>query len=228
MRLLVIFLLISSSLFAIKPMALQFTGFDVEHIFSNKEKKKFRIERVIDEKCLDISVSTESFDKKNIKYNIDNRCKKSFITTTGVIQPLYINESVKTFSEVEVMHFIFAKASIEKDKYILVDSRKASWFDNETIPSAVNIPFEDLKYDEDFQEDYKKAYENLGVKTIQKDKYDFTNAKTAVFFCNGSWCPLSSKSIKHLLSIGYPSEKLIWYRGGIQSWKALNLTTTKN
>jgi hypothetical protein len=28
-----------------------------------------------------------------------------------------------------------------------------------------------------------------------------------------------------LLALGYPAHKLKWYRGGMQSWKSLGLTT---
>lgn len=211
---------------AINPIALQFSGVKVTHTYSNNKTENYKIEREINKRCINLPVSTESFSDKNIKDNIPKECKKTLITTTGVIQPLFI-EGIKTVAENEVMYFIYKKSSKDLSKYILVDSRKASWFDFQTIPSAINIPFEDLKYDEDFEEDFYSAYKNLGIKVKNKNKFDFTNAKTAIFFCNGPWCPLSSKSIKYLQSIGYPKDKLIWYRGGISSWQALNLTLTK-
>ncbi len=213
---------------AVKPYALQFTGVKVEHTYSNEKKENYLVERKIDAKCMNISVSAESFEDKNITNNISHKCKKTVIKTTGIIQPLYINENIKTYSEIEVMNFLYSKTSKNSAEYILVDSRVKSWFDFRTIPSSVNIPFEDLKYDEDFEEDFNKAYKNLGIKVLNKNKYDFTNAKTAVFFCNGPWCPISSKSIKYLSSIGYPENKMIWYRGGMSSWESLSLSVTKS
>ncbi len=47
------------------------------------------------------------------------------------------------------------------------------------------------------------------------------------FFCNGSWCGQSPYAIKHLLKMGYPAEKLLWYRGGLQSWLMLGFNTIK-
>ena len=44
-------------------------------------------------------------------------------------------------------------------------------------------------------------------------------------FCNGAWCGQSTESMKALTAIGYPEEKLKWYRGGMQSWLSLGLTT---
>ena len=46
-----------------------------------------------------------------------------------------------------------------------------------------------------------------------------------IFFCNGSWCPISTKAIEYLVSIGYPAEKkIMWYRGGMAEWTVLSMT----
>lgn len=36
-----------------------------------------------------------------------------------------------------------------------------------------------------------------------------------------------SATIKGLLEIGYPAHKILWYRGGMQDWESLGLTTLK-
>jgi rhodanese-related sulfurtransferase len=59
----------------------------------------------------------------------------------------------------------------------------------------------------------------------QDDLWNFSGAKTLVFYCNGPWCGQSPTNIKQLLALGYPAHKLKWYRDGIQGWKALGLTT---
>jgi hypothetical protein len=33
--------------------------------------------------------------------------------------------------------------------------------------------------------------------------------------------------IRVLLELGYPAEKIKWYRGGMQSWLGLSMTSTK-
>lgn len=227
MKILILIFSLFIYLQAVKPYALQFTGVKVEHQYSNGKKENYLIERVINSKCMDISVAVESFTDENISNNIPKECKKTVIKSKGIIQALYINDKIKTYSEIELMNFIYTKSSKDPSKYIVVDSRKKSWFDFRTIPSSVNIPFEDLIYDEDFEEDFNNAYKNLGIKVINKNQFDFSNVKTAVFFCNGPWCPVSSKSIKYLSSIGYPESKLIWYRGGMSSWESLSLSVTK-
>jgi rhodanese-related sulfurtransferase len=66
--------------------------------------------------------------------------------------------------------------------------------------------------------------DRFGVK-VDGDKMDFSNAKTLVMFCNGSWCPQSTLNIRSLIKKGYPADKIKWYRGGMQSWVTLGLTT---
>ena len=214
---------------AANPISLQYMDIDVEHTYLNGKKEIYKIQRNVDKNCIDISMSPESFSDENIEKNISKECKRTFITTKGVIQPLYINDKIKTLGEIEVLDFIYNKSSKEANKYALVDTRKSAWFKDETIPSALNVPFEDLAYDEDFKDEFNKAYSNLGIKIvdIEKNKFDFSNAKTVVFFCNGPWCPISSKSIDYLLKLGYPENKMMWYRGGMLDWSAMSLSTTK-
>ncbi|MCK5810456.1 MAG: rhodanese-like domain-containing protein, partial [Cocleimonas sp.] len=54
---------------------------------------------------------------------------------------------------------------------------------------------------------------------------DFSNAKTLVLFCNGTWCEQSAIQIKALIHLGYPKEKIIYYRDGIQGWVGLGFPT---
>ena len=57
--------------------------------------------------------------------------------------------------------------------------------------------------------------------------WDYSSAKTLVMFCNGMWCGQSPNNIKNLLKFGYPADKIKWYRGGMQNWEILGLTTAK-
>ncbi|CAM3595323.1 MAG: rhodanese-like domain-containing protein [Aliarcobacter sp.] len=220
---------LSASFLFASNISLQYKGIEVIHTYLNNQQEKFTIEREIAKDCINIGISPEYFTEQNIRNNTSNKCKKTIITSTGIIQPLYINDKIKTVSELEVLNFILNKSSKEPQNYALVDSRKSSWFNQATIPSAINIPYEDLRYDEDFKEEFFKAYENLNAKIIdfEKNIYDFSNAKTIISFCNGSWCPISTKAIEYLVSIGYPAEKIMWYRGGMAEWTALSMTVTK-
>ena len=56
---------------------------------------------------------------------------------------------------------------------------------------------------------------------------DFARAKTLVLYCNGMWCSQSTNIVRSLLRLGYPAYRLKWYRGGMQNWSNLGLTTVK-
>ncbi len=217
-----------SFLFALNPMILPIKGVDVVHTYSNGKKESIKIEREDPLICSQFGITPENFQSGNIaSKNIPLQCKKTFITTKGVIQPFTLYEGTKTVGELEVLEFIQEKTMKKPNDYILVDSRRSDWFDMGTIPSSVNIPYDEFKFDEDFKEEYKRAYKLLGVK-IKNKKYDFSNAKTVMFFCNGSWCAQSQRAIDSLVRLGYPKKKILWYRGGIASWVGVSLTLTKN
>ncbi len=216
-------------IYAINPMILPIKGVEVEHTYLNGQKERILIQREVHGSCMNIAVNVGNFQSENLASSkIDQLCKKTFITTKGVIQPLKLKAGIETIAELEVLSFIANNSSKNPNKYILVDSRTSDWFEAGTIPSAINIPYDELEYDEDFEIEYKRAYKNLGVKILGKNKYDFTNAKTVILFCNGSWCAQSPRAIKQLIKIGYPKEKILWYRGGIASWVGVSLSLTKN
>ena len=203
MKMIILFLFIFIYTYAINPMMLPIKGIETEHKYSNNKKEKFLIQREVDGVCLNIPINTDNFQKENLaSKDISEKCKKTFITTKGVIQPLTLRAGITTVAELEVLDFIATMSSKNPNKYILVDSRTSDWFDVGTIPSAINIPYDELTYDEDFEEEYSRAYKNLGVKILGKNKFDFSKAKTAIFFCNGSWCAQSPRAIKILIKIG--------------------------
>jgi len=228
-KILILVFFMSVSLFALDLVKLPLMEFKVNHTYSNGKEQVITLKREIDGVCLNIPIDVENFQSEDLASSkVDSKCKKTFVTTRGLIQPIVFDEKIKTVGELEVLEFIIDKYAWNKEKYILVDSRTQSWFDAGTIPSAVNIPYTDLDYDEDFIKEYKKAYKNLGVKILENGKFDFSKAKTAIFFCNGSWCGQSSSAMKKLISIGYPKEKMMWYRGGISAWAGVSLTLTEN
>jgi hypothetical protein len=84
----------------------------------------------------------------------------------------------------------------------------------------------------DFAENYDDALfqltETFGVVERDNGKLDFSNAKTIVGYCNGYWCGqtpgMYMRAKYSLLNLGYPAEKLKYYRGGMQAWTSLGLT----
>ena len=140
------------------------------------------------------------------------------------IRPMQLAEGVETIAELEVLDYL--KKMSEGDHSILViDSRTPSWVKKGTIPGAINIPWTQLSLSAGGNSltIVDILTEKFGVKN-EDDLYDFSDAKTLVMFCNGMWCGQSPKNIMTLLKLGYPAEKIKWYRGGMQNWHILGLT----
>jgi rhodanese-related sulfurtransferase len=142
------------------------------------------------------------------------------------IQPSELAPGVRTIAELEVLHFL-KKISDGDASVLVIDSRTPAWVAKGIIPGTVNIPWDTLEIGKSNPAAVQTLLENqLGVE--RRDGFwNFDKAKTLVLFCNGSWCGQSPTTIKGLLGIGYPAHKLLWYRGGMQDWESLGLTTLK-
>jgi len=133
------------------------------------------------------------------------------------ITPIEVSPKVKTVGELELIAFL--KQNSKSKTGLLIDARLATFYDTETIPGAINIPF--ILFT---TSSIKEVILLLGVKE-NKGEYDFSQAKSLYLFCNGPWCGQSPRAIKALLDFGYPANKLYYYRGGMQLWKLFSLTT---
>lgn len=143
------------------------------------------------------------------------------------IQPMKIAEGVETIGELEMLNYL-KKIHDGNNSILVIDSRTPDWVKNGTIPGSINIPWTSLKTDAgaDPFEVADILKERFGV-GMHEGLWDFSNAKTLVLFCNGMWCGQSPSNINTLLDMGYPANKLKWYRGGMQDWEILGLTTVK-
>jgi len=145
------------------------------------------------------------------------------------IQPSTLAPGVETIAEVEVLSYLDRLHNKGDKSILVVDSRTAKFWKAGTIPGAVSIPFTKLSpakgADPLSMSDIMEGQFNA---TSQEGIWDFSKAKTLVLFCNGMWCGQSPANIKQLLKMGYPAHKIKWYRGGMQNWSNLGLTTIKN
>lgn len=194
----------------------------IKHIDSYNTKHEYTISREISSKCKDVGIATATIWGGNMaNENVPNECKRTYVTTVGKISPIKINDDIQTFGEYEVIQFM-QKAQNDKNM-LLVDARLPAWYEQLTIPTSINLPFPNFDKTKNPAE-FDDVLEEIGV-TQKMGVYDFSNAKTLLLFCNGSWCPQSTWAIENLLKIGYPAKKLNWYRGGLESWTLMNLTT---
>lgn len=227
MRFIFFAVLLTGALLAENPIGLQFSGVKTTHVMSDGKKQEVVIERNTPSSCNHVGINPEAiFSGDYAGKDVPKQCQKSFVTTVGKIQPMNIAQGVVTVGEIEVLDFIKNKANVAPNAYILVDARKRDWYEQMTIPSSINIPFDEIEYDEAIPEDFERVQKLLGFKKAG-DTYDFTHVKTALLFCNGAWCAQSGLAIEKLIKIGYPREKLLWYRGGLQDWLALGLSVVQ-
>ena len=201
--------------------SLQFSG-----VSSTYKEKKIFIERLSHPRCLNVGITPEHiFGGDLAGKDVPKECQKSFVTTLGIVQPITLGKGIQTVGELEVLKFL-KLLDISPEEYAIVDSRKETWYKEITIPHAINIPYTDIAYDEHFPGDFKKNLSLLNV-SIDEDKLNFSKAKKIILFCNGSWCAQSARAIEELIKLGYPADKLFWYRGGLQDWIGLGFTTIK-
>jgi len=123
------------------------------------------------------------------------------------ISPMNI-KNIKTVGELEVLKFI---SRLENTKRrILVDARITKQYKKSTIPTSVNIPYSMLDKNSKHRDEVIKLLKNI-------DKL--------LIFDNGILDTQAIKMIDNLIQAGYSQKKILYYRGGVKSWKYLGLTT---
>ena len=132
------------------------------------------------------------------------------------IEPFSVDEGIETYGELEVLEFI------SKKEGLFIDARLANWYAKSAIPTAVNIPFKLFLSESPERE---KILKDLGGEYDKNGQWNFSNAKTILLYCNGAWCGQSPTAINALIEMGYPKSKMKYYRGGMQAWQLLGLTT---
>ena len=192
-------------------------------LFSSLEaKEKIIVGLTADMPYLDINYKGKKIRIKRIQ-NEEHRLTDNFTKTSRpcppfCITPIEVAPNVKTVGELEVIKFL--KKEVNSKTGLLIDARLDEFYNIETIPGAINIPFTLFTNPNSI----KELLPLLGV--VQKEEeYDFSQAKILYLFCNGPWCEQSPRAIKALINLGYPSNKVFYYRGGMQLWKLFSLTT---
>lgn len=174
-------------------------------------------------KSIKMSLNGEDFVLMR-NQNKDNTINSFYSKTTlGVPQPLVLAKDVETLGELEFIEYM--KKAQDDENIMIVDSRTPGWYAKLRIPGASNVPYTNFKTKD-------LAYETVEFEfnvIINKDKtLDFSKAKTLVIYCNGYWCGQTPAMVKNsefsLLKLGYPPNKIKYYRGGMQAWTSLGLT----
>ena len=212
----------SSVLFSADSLsALQYAGVSTAY-----NGKTHTITRKKDPQCAKIGVTLESVLYGRVRgKDVPKACRKVFVTTLGVIQPMKLDKEIETVGELEVLALIQA-LDFDPESYILIDARAKKWFREITIPHSVNIPTASIAYDE-FNLFYEENLKHLNITKDANGTLDFSQAKEAIIYCNAAWCTQSDKAIKELIKLGYPKKKLKWYRGGLQDWMSMGFSVVR-
>jgi len=178
---------------------------DLPYVMTTDSGKNIRIQRIQDS---------------------DNRLTDDYTKTSRAcppfcIQPTTVSKGIKNIEEIELLEFI--QNQVSKNKGVLIDARLKSWFEIETIPSAINIPYPVIQNASKARAE--KIFKLLGMKVKSDGTWDFSEAKKLAVFCNGIWCEQSKHFIEGMIKHNYPKDKILYYRSGFQGWKLLGLTT---
>ena len=226
MRLLLLFTLLIFSAHGKNDIGLQFKGVETIHTTLKGRQQNLTVERKIPSECLNIPVNNELFRSGNYAAkSVPKACKSTFVTTAGgVVFPMKLHDEVETYGEIEVLSFL---QEMQKDpNMLLIDTRGEEWYAHDTIPGAINIHYIYITQPVTFPNEFNTTLKKLGI-TKKNDVYDFSQAKAIVLFCNGAWCAQSPNMIKALIKLGYPAKKIKWYRGGMDDWTGLSMTSTR-
>lgn len=134
------------------------------------------------------------------------------------IHAMSAGPGVETVGELELIAFL--ADHVEAGTGLLIDSRLPEFYVQGTIPGSVNLPFSTMEATNPYRDEILSALG--GVQT--GETWDFSGAMELLAFCNGPWCDQSPRMIRNMLDIGYPAEKLRYYRGGMQMWLMLGLS----
>ncbi len=195
------------SLFASSALAIEVNiKAGLPYVDINVDGKPFRIQRIQDTK-----------HKLTNSYSKTSRPAPPFS-----IQPFQPIKGIKTVSELDVIDFL--KNRVSKNQGILLDARMPKWNRAGTIPASTNIPFSILASKNGNNPYIEKIFGLLGVEK-KGTSWNFDKAQMLLVFDNGPWCQQGVRAMQNLVKLGYPKSKMLYYRGGMQFWQILGLST---
>lgn len=191
---------------------------------SAEQTKEYKVKISEEIPYVDVDVLGEPVRIDRIQ-DENHKLKNSYTKTSRpcppfCVQPFEPIKGIETYGEIEMLAFL--KSDVSSNSGILVDARLPKWYKEGTIPGAINLPFSILnpKTSSGYLE---QVLPILGVKK-DGDRWIFDTAQKLVVFDNGPWCQQGVRAMKHLLEIGYPKDKIKYYRGGMQYWQILGFT----
>ena len=156
-------------------------------------------------------------DNKTITFNSVEglvtlqRFSNDIMLVKGTIRPMVPMEGVTPVGELEVIN------ALQSANYIVVDTRTSVTQYGGTIPGSISVPFDEIT----------EQLDALGcIGSIAK--WNCMEAYNVVLYCNGPNCGQSPRAIAAMVEVGFPSDKIFYYRGGMLAWTSLGLTTRES
>jgi len=193
--------------------------------FSNAQEYKITIQQNLP--YVDVDVMGQPVRVDRIQ-DTNHKLTNSYAKTSRPCPPFCVVpfepiKGIDTYGEIELLNFL--KNEVNDNTGILVDARLPKWYKEGTIPGAINLPFPILNPDKSNQY-LEQVLPVLGA-TKKEAKWDFRNAQKLVIFGNGPWSQQGVRAMEHLVKIGYPKDKIKFYRGGMQYWQILGFKVLK-
>lgn len=178
-------------------------------------------------KSVEITLNDEKFTLMR-NQTAGNKISPLYETThRGTPQPINLGSGIETLGEIEFIEYM--KKAQSDESIAIIDSRKPGWFAKLRIPGAINVPFTNFREEDTAIE---MMEDEMGVVQKENGTLDFSNAKTLVLYCNGYWCEQTPGMVLNakfsLIKMGFPGEKIKYYRGGMQAWTSLGLTVVSD
>lgn len=129
----------------------------------------------------------------------------------GWLQPLIPVPGVHPATEIEMLNAMNDRSAL------IVDMREPEDRANGTIPGSMHIVYTEVA----------NRLNELGCTKAGEGKWDCAQAKKVFAFCNGPVCPQSPTAILAMTRVGFPADKIYYYRGGMLDWAALGFPVLK-
>jgi rhodanese-related sulfurtransferase len=128
----------------------------------------------------------------------------------GWIQPMVPVAGVHPVGEIEILN------AMNDREALLVDMREPEDRANGTIGGSISIVYTEVA----------NRLNELGC-TNADGKWECSRAKKVYAFCNGPVCPQSPTAIVAMTRVGFPADRIYYYRGGMLDWAALGFPVVK-
>ncbi len=135
------------------------------------------------------------------------------------LTPMSAASGVPTIGELDVLDFL--SNAVASGDGLLVDARRSDDRAQGFIPASVNIPTATIAPSNPYRDEILIALGAVAFEGV----LSFTDAMSLVIFDAGPATLDAPSLIADLLSAGYPPEKIAYYRGGMQVWSTLGLST---